>query len=280
MGSDFDLSMRVPSKGRLSGKVAMVVGSGSSGSGWGNGKASAVLYAREGAKVFLVDIDESAVKETAKTIHDEGNSCSVGVGNACDPIAAERFVNACLDAFGRIDILHNNIGVPKFGNPVELSLADWDASWTINVTSAFLMCKYVLPQMEGCSRGSVINVSSIAAHRYLGAPYTAYYTTKAAVVQFTRAIAAQYACKGIRANTILPGFIDTPAFRASVGPNLEGYSANSAANLRAKQTPLGRMGSAWDVAYAALYLASDESSYVTGSELIVDGGVSACSGVT
>jgi NAD(P)-dependent dehydrogenase (short-subunit alcohol dehydrogenase family) len=255
--------------------VAIVVGAGSVGPGWGNGKATAVLYAREGAKVFAVDINRRAVEETAGIIRSEGGTCAIGVGDASREDDVARMVGESIATFGRVDVLHNNIATVKVGDPVQLSVADWDQSWRVNVTSMFLACKSVLPIMEKQRAGAIVNVSSIAAQRYLGVPYTAYYATKAAIIQFTRAIAIQYAANGVRANTILPGFIDTPHVHAFLREHVGTGDTGSLVETRARQTPMGRMGTAWDVAHAALYLASDEAQYVTGTEIVVDGGVSA-----
>jgi len=259
---------------RLKDKVAVVVGAGAIGAGWGNGKACAVLYAREGAKVFAIDANRAAAEETAGIIAGEGGTCVVGVGDAASAADVPRLIAEAMAAFGRIDVLHNNVATVKVGGPVELPLADWDLSWQVNVTSMMLACKAALPIMEAQGGGAIVNISSIAAQRWLGVPYAAYYATKAAIVQFTRAIALQYAAKGIRANTILPGFIDTPHVHAFLKHHIGGDTA-SLIETRARQTPMRRMGTAWDVAYAALFLASDEARYVTGTELVVDGGVSA-----
>jgi NAD(P)-dependent dehydrogenase (short-subunit alcohol dehydrogenase family) len=264
----------MPMGTRLQGKVAVVVGAGAIGAGWGNGKASAVLYAREGAKVFAIDVNRAAAEETAAIIAGEGGICTCGIGDAASEQDMVRLVAEAMAAFGRIDVLHNNVATVKVGNPVDLSLADWDRSWQVNVTTMLLACKAVLPIMERQGAGAIVNISSVAAQRYLGVPYTAYYATKAAIVQFTRAVAIQYAAKGIRANTILPGFIDTPHVHAFLRDHVGG-DTGSLVETRARQTPMRRMGTGWDVAYAALFLASDEAQYVTGTELVVDGGVSA-----
>jgi NAD(P)-dependent dehydrogenase (short-subunit alcohol dehydrogenase family) len=257
---------------RLKDKVALVTGAGSVGPGWGNGKAAAVLFAREGAKVLAADIKLAAAEETRRIIEGEGGVCQAV---ACDVAKADQvaaMVHACLAAFGRIDVLHNNVGIVEVGGPVEASEESWDRVNDVNLKSMFLTCKHVLPQMERQGGGAIVNIASIAGIRWTGVPYVSYSTTKAAVIQFTRVVALQYARKGIRANSILPGLMNTPMVHASL---VEAYGENTEAMVRKRdeQCPTGRMGDAWDVAYAALYLASDEAKYVTGTELVVDGGL-------
>jgi NAD(P)-dependent dehydrogenase (short-subunit alcohol dehydrogenase family) len=258
---------------RLEGKVAIVTGAGSIGPGWGNGKAAAVLFAREGAKVLAADIDPKAAEETRAIIAREGGRAEA---IACDVSRADRveaMVNRCIQAFGRVDILHNNVGIMATGGPVELAEADWDRLAAVNIKSMFLTCKYVLPQMEKQGGGVIVNIASIAGIRYLGVPYIAYNTTKGAVMPFTRSVALQYARANIRCNCILPGLMDTPMVEHSLAG---AYAAGDIAKMKAirdAQCPMGRMGDAWDVAHAALFLASDEAKYITGAELVVDGGL-------
>ncbi len=259
--------------GRLQGKVAFVTGAGSSGPGWGNGKATAVLFAREGAKVFATDISLEAVQETNSLIDKEGGVCEIQRANVASADDVRSVVARCLEAFGRIDILHNNVGIVVVGGPVEISEAEWDRVMAVNVKSMFLTCKYVLPHMEQSGGGVIINISSIAGIRYTGVPYVTYNTSKAAVLGFTQSVALQYAKKNIRANAILPGLMNTPMI---VEPLKGVYGAGDAQKMietRDRQCPTGKMGDAWDVARAALFLASDESRYVTGAELVVDGGI-------
>jgi NAD(P)-dependent dehydrogenase (short-subunit alcohol dehydrogenase family) len=181
-------------------------------------------------------------------------------------------VAACVDAFGGIDVLHNNVGIAETGGPVEASEESWDRVIAVNQTSVFLTCKHALPHMVAQSYGSIINVSSVAALRWIGIPYAAYAASKAAVIALTQHIALQYAAKGIRANCVVPGLMDTPMVRAqlldSYGGNLDGMIAT-----RDRISPTGKMGDGWDTAYAALFLASDEARYVNGAQLVVDGGL-------
>ena len=261
--------------GRLDGKVAMVVGAGSSGPGWGNGKAAAVLFAREGARVFCVDINLAAAEETAALIHGEGGTaeaCRADVAKAGEVAA---MVARCLEAFGRIDVLDNNVGILELGGPVELSEAGWDRVFDVNVKSMFLTCKHVLPIMVAQGGGAIVNIASIAAIRDIGVPYVAYNASKGAVLSFTRAVALQYARQGIRANAILPGLMNTPMIVEPLKGAYAGGDVDEMIRIRDAQCPTGKMGDAWDVAYAALFLASDEAKYITAIELVVDGGITA-----
>lgn len=258
---------------RLKDKVAIVIGAGSSGPGWGNGKATAVLFAREGAKVLCVDRVKAAAEETAGIITSEGNEATAHVADVTKSVEIKAAVDACLAHYGRIDILHNNVGIASLGGPVELSEQDWDKVSDVNIKSFFLTCKHVLPVMERQQRGAIVNVSSIASIRVpKGITYVAYNATKGAVNSFTQAVAMQYAHKGIRCNAILPGLMNTPM----IAPLASAYSGGDYEKmiaLRDKISPTGKMGDAWDVAYAALFLASDEAKYVNGHLLVVDGGL-------
>jgi NAD(P)-dependent dehydrogenase (short-subunit alcohol dehydrogenase family) len=258
---------------RLKGKVALVTGAGSSGPGWGNGKATAVLFAREGASVFAVDRDPAAAEETRAIICGEGGECTGHVADVTAAAQVAQMVAACIDAYGRIDVLHNNVGVLAVGGPVELAEEEWDRLLDVNVKSMFLVCKNVLPVMERQGGGAIVNVSSITALRWIGYPCVAYAASKGAVNQLTRNIALQYAAKGIRANALLPGLIDTPMIREPLKDAYGPGGVEAMLRRRDAMVPMGRMGDAWDVAYAALFLASDEARYVTGAELVVDGGL-------
>jgi NAD(P)-dependent dehydrogenase (short-subunit alcohol dehydrogenase family) len=273
-------------RGRVEGKIALVTGAGSSGPGWGNGKAAAVLYAREGAKVFCVDLRGEAAEETAAIIRAEGFDAEAFAADVTGEDAVGTFVGACTTRFGRIDILHNNVGGQGTGRALStVTLADWNETFARNATSVMLTCRAAIPIMERQGGGAIVNISSVASIRHLGVPTAVYSAVKGAVNQFTRNIAIQYAKKNIRANCVLPGYIDTPFIRRNIGGRksyeLKGFtSAEDYGKARDAVVPLGRMGTAWDVANAALFLASDDASYITGVELLVDGGVTAtCPGV-
>ncbi len=258
---------------RLKGKVALVTGAGSVGEGWGNGKATAVLFAREGAKVFGVDRNLAAAEETRDIIRGEGGECSVLQADVSCADDVQTLVDKCIATYGRIDILHNNVGIVQVGGPVETSEEDWDRVMAVNVKSMFLTCKYVLPIMEKQGAGAIVNISSIAGIRYTGVPYITYYTSKAAVLGFTQGVALQYAPRNIRANAILPGLMNTPMIREPLKETYGGGDVGKMIQVRDAQCPMEHMGDAWDVAYAALYLASDEAKYVTGTQFVVDGGI-------
>ena len=258
---------------RLKDKVALISGAGSSGPGWGNGKATAVLFAREGAKVLAADLNLDAAIETKRIIESEGGICVTVAGNVARADNVAAIVDACIMAFGRIDVLHNNVGIVEVGGPVETSEESWDRVNDVNLKSMFLTCKQVIPHMERQGKGAIVNIASVSGVRWLGVPYISYAATKAAVIQFTRVIALQYARSGIRANTILPGMMNTPMVHAAEVIAAYGGSAEEMVRRRDEQCPMGRMGDAWDVAYAALFLASDEAKYITGTELVVDGGL-------
>ncbi len=259
---------------RLKGKTAIVTGAGSVGPGWGNGKAAAVLFAREGAAVFAVDIDPDAAAETKAIIEGEGGVCEAHRGDVSDAGEVEALVGRCLDRFGRIDVLHNNVGIVELGGPVELSEEAWDRVAAVNLKSMFLTCKHVLPVMERQGGGAIVNISSVSGIRWSGVSYISYSTTKGAVLPFTRSVALEYAGRNIRANSVLPGLMNTPMI---VEPLADAYGEGDVGRMieaRDAQCPMGHMGDAWDVAHAALFLASDEAKYITGAELVVDGGLS------
>ncbi len=261
--------------GRLAGKVAVVTGAGSSGPGWGNGKATAVLFAREGAKVFLVDINEDAVAETKAIIDAEGGVCVSWRADVSQSSEVAGLVTRCVETWGRIDVLHNNVGISALGGPVETDEASWDRVFQVNLKSVFLTCKHVLPIMVAQGGGSIINISSVASIRWGGVAYLSYSASKAALNQLTKCVGLEYARRGIRCNCILPGLMDTPMPRVQL---MEAFSeaggVEEMLRVRDAISPTGKQGEPWDVAYAALFLASDESKYVNAAELVVDGGLS------
>jgi NAD(P)-dependent dehydrogenase (short-subunit alcohol dehydrogenase family) len=259
--------------GRLRDKVAIVVGAGKTpGDTIGNGQATAILFAREGARVLLVDRVAAAAEETRELIAKEGGEARVCTADVTSSDDCARLTAACVEAFGRVDVLHNNVGIGDLGGPVETSEAAWRRVLDVNLTTMFLTCKHVLPHMERAGRGAIVNVSSLAAIRFAPFPMLAYSASKAGVNAFTQSIAMQYAERGIRANAIMPGLIETPMAMEGIAARL-GMPKAELKKRRDAAVPMKRMGEAWDVAWAAVYLASDEARYVTGVVLPVDGGL-------
>jgi NAD(P)-dependent dehydrogenase (short-subunit alcohol dehydrogenase family) len=268
-----DTAPNIRVEGRLAGRVAIVVGAGSTpGETIGNGRATAALFARAGASVLLVDREAARAEETRAMITAEGGIAASHAADVTREDECARMVAACIERFGRIDVLHNNVGVGSLGGPVELPREQWQWTFDTNVTSMFLACKCVLPHMEQQGRGVVINISSLAAIRHTPYPMLAYHASKAAVNAFTEAVALQYAGRGVRVNCIMPGLIDTPMAMRGLSTGL-GVSTEELRQRRNASVPMGHMGSAWDVAHAALFLASDEARYITGVCLPVDGGL-------
>jgi len=257
---------------RLKGKVAIVTGAGSIGPGMGNGKATAILFAREGARVMLVDLNPEAAEETKHIIDEEEGECVVFKADVSKSGDCKSMVAKCIQTFARVDILHNNVALGAHGGPVETSEADWDRVMEVNLKSIFLTCKYALPYMEKQDSGSIINISSIVAIRSEQASLLAYAVSKAGVIALTREVAIQYAAKGIRANAILPGLMKTPRV-AYYYKDVWGRDVEEMWRRRDAMSPTGKQGDAWDIAHASLFLASDEAKYITGTTLIVDGGI-------
>lgn len=269
---------------RLDGKVAFVTGAGSVGDGWGNGKAIAVLMARQGARVFGVDIDPQALKGTDARMADEGLG-AFWTGRPCnmtDSLSVEDAVRECVGRFGRIDILVNNVGGSAPGDPVSMSDETWRKQIDLNLTTVFLGSKHVLPVMERQfdaegKGGAIVNISSIGAKTFQvgGRVSSAYAASKAGVEAFSRSTAIAYVARGIRVNTVTPGVMHTPLVESRLVGQLGATDAASLIAKRNASVPLGHMGDAWDVAHAVLFLASDEARYITAAEIVVDGGMTA-----
>jgi NAD(P)-dependent dehydrogenase (short-subunit alcohol dehydrogenase family) len=257
--------------GRLAGRTALLFGAGSSGPGWGNGKAAAVMYAREGARVVAVDVDADAAAETAGIIASEGGTALALAADVTSGEQVAETVREAQDWFGRIDVLHNNVGITDMGALEDVSEARWHRVMDVNLTGVFLTCRAVIPVMRRQGRGAIVNISSIAGAAINRYPYFSYYASKAGLNHFTRALAVQYAKEGIRANVIMPGVMDTPLIRTQIAGQHE--DAEAMIQARHAMSPMGRMGDAWDVARAAVFLASDEAAYITGVCLPVDGGL-------
>ncbi|TNC22111.1 SDR family NAD(P)-dependent oxidoreductase [Amycolatopsis alkalitolerans] len=258
--------------GRLDGKVAVITGAGSVGPGWGNGRAAAALFAREGAKVFAVDLNPEALTETVRMTDGEirTHTCDV-----TDTAAVAEMVEACRRRFGRVDILVNNVGGSRSGGPVELDERDWHSQLDYNLTSVFLTCKHVIPVMKAQGGGAIVNTASTSGIRFTGSPQVGYASSKAGVIQLSKVIAVQHAPDGIRANTVVPGQLHTPMVEARLAGQRAGGDVDALLAKRQARIPLGFMGDGRDTAYAALFLASDEARFVTGTEIVVDGGMTA-----
>lgn len=257
--------------GRVAGKRVAVIGAGSAGPGWGNGKAAAVLYAREGARVLAVDRDAGAAEATVALIRGEGGEALAHAGDMTDRAAAERAVAAAVEGFGGLDVLHFNIGVNTRGGAETTPFEDWRRVFDINLDSAFHLTQAALPALERDGGGSIVYISSLAAIRNGPYSYIGYEASKAALCRFARSVASEYAARGVRANVVLPGMIDTPHVLAHIA---DGADAEAVRAARAAQVPMKRQGTGWDIAEAALFLASDAAGFITGVELVVDGGMS------
>jgi NAD(P)-dependent dehydrogenase (short-subunit alcohol dehydrogenase family) len=254
----------------LSGKVAIVTGAGSVGEGVGNGKATAIVFAREGARVMLVDRNPSAAEATRRTIDQEGGTSFAFEADVSRSDECRGIVEACLGAYGRLDILHNNVGIELAGGLEGTTEESWNRTLAVNLTSMFLMCKHAIPVMVAQGGGVVINVSSINSIRTLPALSLAYGVSKAGVNALTRELAVEYARKGVRVNAILPGMMNTPFVRVLL-TEAYGGDVEKMTSYRDSLCPTGKQGEPWDVAGVALFLASEQSRYVTGQEIIVDG---------
>jgi len=260
---------------RFTGKVALVLGAGSVGPGWGNGKATAVLLAREGARVFGVDRDADALDETRRAIEAEGGEFVCHVADITRPDEIDRLVEACLERFERIDVLVNNVGGSAPGDPVSMTEEVWARQLDHNLSYVFYSCKRVIPVMVRQGGGAIVNLASIAALRFFGPDVVAYAASKAGLIQFSRVTAVKYAAQNVRINTVIPGLMHTPLVEARLVKERSDGDADALIAARHRQVPMGRMGDAWDVANAVLFLASDQARYVTATELVVDGGLSA-----
>ncbi len=257
---------------RLQGKVAIVTGAGQTpGDTVGNGRAISTLFARAGAKVWLVDSRVESARETQSIIAKEGGESFAFAADVTRADDCRRMAEKCAETCGRIDILVNNVGIGGDDQgPVKLQEEVWDRIFAVNLKSMFLTCKYVLPFMEKQESGSIVNISSAAA--VAAVSMLAYKTSKAGVNALTHSIAMKYAKKGIRANAIMPGLMNTPMAIEGIS-KFRGVSKEDLIKARNSMVPLkGGMGTGWDTAYAALFLASDEAKFITAVVLPVDGG--------
>jgi NAD(P)-dependent dehydrogenase (short-subunit alcohol dehydrogenase family) len=259
---------------RLDGKIAVVIGAGQSpGEGMGNGRATVIRFAHEGAKILAVDRNLASAEETAELARKEGAECLAFEADVTKEATLSDAIRFAQHQWGRIDILHNNVGVSIAGGDaplLELTEETFDRIHAINLRGTIMACKHVIPVMRNQRSGSIINISSIAA--WVDYPLVTYKATKAAMIAFTQQLAVQNAAYGIRANAILPGLMNTPMAIEARTQSLGKARAVIVAERDAKVPLRGKMGTAWDVANAALFLASDEANFITGVALPVDGG--------
>ena len=261
---------------RLKDKIAFVMGAGCVGEGWGNGKATAVLFAREGARVICVDRDLASAERTVAIIEEEGGRAEALRADITSAADIDTAVSAAISRHGRIDILQNNVGIAEPGGPEAIDEASWDRVMAVNLKGFFLTCQRVLPEMVKQGGGAIVNISSVASITTISVPMISYYSSKAGVNHFTRAVAVEYAARGIRCNAVLPGLMNTPMI---VEPYKHVYgSVDDMIAKRDAMVPMGKMGTAWDVAHASLFLASDEAKYISGVLLPVDGALTCRTG--
>ena len=260
---------------RFENKVAIVTGAGCVGAGWGNGRAIAVRLAEEGARVLAVDRDRARLEETLELAGDARASITPWLCDVTRSESVAAMAAACLDTYGTIDILVNNVGGSAAGGPVELAEETWNLQVDVNLKSVFLTCKHVLPTMLAKGAGSIVNISSTSGLRWTGSAQVAYAATKAGVIQMSRVIAVQHAAQGVRVNSVVPGQLHTPMVETRLAKQRAGGNVDALLAQRQKRIPLGFMGDGRDTASAVLFLASDEARFITGTELIVDGGMTA-----
>ena len=260
--------------GRLHEKIALITGAGCVGPGWGNGRAACVRFAEEGARIFAVDVRAEPMVETVERVRAAGGEIESHLCDVTRADAVAAMVEACLAAYGRIDILVNNVGGSAAGGAVELSESDFDGQVDFNLKSVFLTCKAILPVMERQGGGAIVNTASTSGLRWTGSPQVGYASSKAAVIQFGRVTAVEYAPKKIRVNTVVPGQMHTPMVEARLAGQRAGGDVEALLRARRARIPLGFMGDGRDTANAALFLASDEARFITGTEIVVDGGMS------
>ncbi len=261
--------------GRLAGKVAIITGAGCVAPGWGNGRAAAVLFAREGATMICTDISMDAMEQTAELLRETGAKHYLTRCDVTDSASIKSLLGDVASRYGRVDVLVNNVGGSAKGGAVEMTEELWLKQLNYNLTSVFLMCKHVLPVMKAQNGGSIVNTASTSGIRWTGAAQVAYAAAKAGVIQFSRVTAVEYAPFNIRVNTVVPGQMHTPMVEARLASQRAGGDVSALLAQRQSRIPLPFMGDGRDTANAALFLASDEARFVTGTELVIDGGMSA-----
>jgi NAD(P)-dependent dehydrogenase (short-subunit alcohol dehydrogenase family) len=258
---------------RLEGKIVIVTGAGSVGPGWGNGRAISTIFAEEGARLLIVDRDVEHLEETVVRVSATGAEFEVFEGDVTDASSIDSMVTRCVERFGGLDVLVNNVGGSAPGGVVELAEETWNAQLRFNLSSVFLTCKAAIPVMEERGGGSIVNIASASGIRYTGAAQVGYSAAKAGVIQLSRVTAVQYAAMNVRVNTVVPGQLHTPLVETRLADQRSGGDVDALLAARVARIPAGFAGDGRDTAYAALYLASDEARFVTGAEIVVDGGM-------
>jgi|SRR5690625_920921 len=258
----------------FNGKVIFVAGAGSADSGLSIGKATALLLAHCGARVIALDVDEALAVDTADNIRALGGDALALQGDVSQRQDMAAAVEAALAHYGGIDGYIANVGIGKIGGVMQTSSEDLTRIHQFNLDSLLIGSQLIIPAMKQRGGGAIVTLSSVAGLQYLGYPHLAYSVTKAGVIHFTRMIAQEYAQDGIRANTVVPGLINTPRVQKNISRAFsETGSAEEVTRKRDAQVPMGRMGTAWEIAQAVVFLASSQASYITGTELVVDGGI-------
>jgi NAD(P)-dependent dehydrogenase (short-subunit alcohol dehydrogenase family) len=269
-----DVHLGTGGRSRFTGKLAIVTGAGSVGPGWGNGRAIAVALAMEGADVIAVDRDASSMKETLEAAGEAATRIHPVNCDVTSSASIAVMVAATLEKFSRVDVLVNNVGGPAPGGPVEMAEEVWDSQVDLNLKSVFLMCKHVLPTMLARKAGAIVNIASTSGIRWTGNAQVAYAATKAGVIQLSRVVAVQHASAGIRVNSVVPGQLHTPLVNG-LAAGRTGGDLQALLDQRLRRIPAGFFGDGRDTAAAALFLASDEARFINGTELVVDGAMSA-----
>lgn len=260
----------------FTGRTVFVSGAGNVGQGIGNGKAVALVLARRGARVFAVDIVPEAVAETARLIRAEGGEVETHVADATQSDQVAAALEACVQRFGGLDILVNNVGGSAPGGAAEMTPEQWASQIDFNLTSAYLGCHHAIPHLLRQGGGVIVNIASIMGLRMSAErPHIGYSAAKQGLIGLSKSVAVQHARNGIRCNTVVPGLINTPLVETRIAKQMSASNLQAFMAKRHAQVPMGQMGSCWDVANAVMFLSSHEAGHITGTELVVDGGMSA-----